>query len=76
MWEAHTQHCRYCQAAYRNLQAIKHAAIAVLGGALLALPAASRRRTVIAVSAAVVAAALHWFNRLFVRYEYSHADND
>lgn len=76
MWDAHTQHCQYCQDAYRNLEAAKYASVAVLGLSLLAMPDASPERTAIVLTSATAAGALHLFNGLFRRYEFSHADND
>ncbi|KAL1510910.1 hypothetical protein AB1Y20_005739 [Prymnesium parvum] len=75
MWEAHTRQCRYCQAAYRNLQAAKYASLALCGGAVLFLPDGGERSAV-ALLALLAAAAIHRVTRLFVRYEYSHAEND
>jgi hypothetical protein len=76
MWGAHTQHCKYCQDAYRNLELARYASLGVLGASLLAMPDASSERTALVCLSAALAAGLHQFNRLFRRYEFSHADND
>ena len=74
-YHAHTENCAYCRAAYRNLEAARLASLGALLAAVVLMPE-GRERTVAALAAAGVAAGLSAFNRLFVRYEYSHADND
>lgn len=76
MWDAHTKHCQYCQTAYRNLEALKYVSLAALSVAVIGLPDGSTERSVVAVASSLLAIALHKFNDLFKRYEYSHADND
>mmetsp|Transcript_41397 Transcript_41397/g.65591 ORF Transcript_41397/g.65591 Transcript_41397/m.65591 type:complete len:227 (-) Transcript_41397:114-794(-) len=76
MWDAHTKNCQYCQRAYRNLEILKHSSLAALGVAIVALPDGSPERALVAVTSSLTALALHKFNSLFRRYEYSHADND
>ena len=76
MWDAHTQHCTHCQAAYRNLEAVKYASLALLGASLVVLPDGTPERSTLALASAALAAGLHKFNGLFRRYEFNHADND
>jgi len=75
MWDAHTSSCKYCQDAYRNLEALKHASIVLLALAVLLMPEGYERAAV-ALTSGTLAAALQRFNNLFKHYEFSHADND
>jgi phenylpropionate dioxygenase-like ring-hydroxylating dioxygenase large terminal subunit len=76
MWDAHTKHCTYCQAAYRRIQLGKYASIALLGLAVVALPEATEGRAPLAFALALSAGSLQLLGQLFQRYEFSHADND
>jgi len=83
MWDAHTQHCSYCQDAYRRLEALKKASYATaLGGFffihLLVPPNDENniRGTLLIMAALGLGLALDKFNELFIRYEYHHHDND
>ena len=60
--DAHTKHCTHCQTAYRNLEAVKYASLAVLGVSLLG--DASVERTALVLTSASVATGLHFFNGL------------
>lgn len=75
MWNAHTKHCQYCQTAYRNLEIVKYVSLALSAIAFLGLPS-SIPEPAISFAFLLIAGALQKFNELFVRYEYSHADND
>lgn len=75
MWDAHTKHCSCCQVAYRNLEIARRASLAACATVVVLMPDGGER-TFAALALASIAAALTKFNRLFRRYEFSHADND
>ncbi|KAJ8601791.1 hypothetical protein CTAYLR_006813 [Chrysophaeum taylorii] len=75
VWHAHTKNCAYCTQAYSNLQTAKHLALLALAAALVFMPQGADR-AIVSVLSAATAAALHKFNSLFLRYDFSHADND
>jgi len=83
MWDAHTQHCSYCQDAYRRLEILRKASYATaLGGFLsinLLVPPNGEnniRGTLLIMAALGLGLALDKFNELFIRYEYHHHEND
>lgn len=74
-WHAHTEDCKYCSAAYRNIENVKYVSFAVVFVIFVFMPVSSER-VWSAVFFAALACFLHAFNGLFLRYECSHADNN
>jgi len=76
MWNAHTCNCEYCSTAYANLEIMRKGAYTISLAALLFLPYEAPERVYVTLAAGAVGFGLDHFNKLFIRYEFHHHDND